>query len=87
VKVLRNCRRVLPPGGHVLIVECVLPELFNRVDSALEERVMSDLNMLAVTGGKERSEREWKVLLDQAGFDVRGITPVPGVFASIIEAS
>jgi hypothetical protein len=37
---------------------------------------MSDLNMLAVTGGRERSEREWRTLLETAGFRLTGVYPV-----------
>jgi hypothetical protein len=37
---------------------------------------MSDLNMLAVTGGKERTEREWESLFEQSGFTLRRIIPV-----------
>jgi hypothetical protein len=37
---------------------------------------MSDLNMLAVTGGKERSEREWRTLLEAAGFVLTAVYPV-----------
>jgi precorrin-6B methylase 2 len=85
--ILRNCRAVLPADGRVLVIESVLPELFNRVDKEMEDRVMNDLNMLAVTGGKERSAPEWTALLAQAGFEVRGITPVPGALAAIIEAA
>ena len=39
---------------------------------------MSDLNMLAVTGGKERSEREWKTLLEASGFELVAVHPVGG---------
>jgi hypothetical protein len=39
---------------------------------------MSDLNMLAVTGGRERSEREWRTLLEAAGFLLTGVYPVGG---------
>lgn len=39
---------------------------------------MSDLNMLAVTGGRERSEREWRTLLDAAGFILTRVCPVRG---------
>ena len=46
---------------------------------------MSDLNMLAVTGGRERSEREWRTLLASADLDVTRILPVAGS-TSIIEA-
>jgi len=38
---------------------------------------MSDLNMLAVTGGK-RSERERRALLEAAGFVLTGVYPVRG---------
>jgi hypothetical protein len=34
--------------------------------------------MLAVTGGRERSEREWKKLLDAAGFTLLQVHPVDG---------
>jgi SAM-dependent methyltransferase len=85
--ILRNCRSVLPSDGRLLVIEYVLPELFNRVDDDLEERVMSDLNMLAVTGGQERSAAEWRSLLTSGGFELRGITAVPGAQASIIEAA
>jgi O-methyltransferase len=52
------------PGGSVAIVETVLPE----------EPVpghpgwLMDLNMLAVRGGRERTERAYATLLDRAGW-------------------
>ena len=48
---------------------------------------MSDINMLSVTGGKERSAVEWKKLLSGAGFECQRIIPVPGELVSIIEAT
>ena len=85
--ILQNCRSVIPTEGRLLVIEFVLPDAFNRVDKELEQRVMSDLNMLAVTGGKERSAVEWKELLFRAGFDVIRIIAVPGESASIVEAA
>jgi precorrin-6B methylase 2 len=85
--ILRNCRSVIPADGRLLVVEFVLPDLFNRADKELEQRVMSDLNMLAVTGGKERSSGEWKQLLLLAGFEMVRIITVPGESTSIIEAA
>jgi SAM-dependent methyltransferase len=78
VGILRNCRLSLTDGGRVLVIEFVLPELFNSVDMELEKRVMSDLNMMAVTGGKERNATEWEALLNRAGFEVKRILAVPG---------
>jgi hypothetical protein len=34
--------------------------------------------MLAVTGGRERSEREWRTLLEAAGFLLTAVYPVGG---------
>jgi hypothetical protein len=78
ITILRNCRAVIPQGGSLLIVEFILPPLVSHADPQLEGHLMSDLNMLAVTGGKERSEREWRTLLEAAGFLLTGVYPVGG---------
>jgi len=87
IEILANTRRVLPPGGRILVIEFILPDVVDGADPSLEQRLMSDLNMLAVTGGRERSAVEWKELLTQAGLEFRGIVPVPGDLVSIVEAS
>ncbi|HEY1742580.1 MAG TPA: methyltransferase [Granulicella sp.] len=76
--ILKNCRAVIPKNGHLLIMEFVLPPLVSHADPHVEGRLMSDLNMLAVTGGKERSERQWKTLLEQAGFALREVLSTSG---------
>ena len=78
VTVLRNCRAVIPQTGSLLVIEFVLPPLVSHSDPQLEGRLMSDLNMLAVTGGRERSEREWRALLEAAGFILTRVCPVAG---------
>jgi hypothetical protein len=69
------------------VIEFVLPDVVDHADPQLEYRLGSDLNMLAVTGGKERSALEWKSLLSDAAFECQRIIPVPGELASIIEAA
>ncbi|MGC2334040.1 MAG: methyltransferase [Candidatus Acidiferrales bacterium] len=76
VKLLKNCRAVIPPDGALLVLEFVLPDVISDPDPELEGRLMSDLNMMAVTGGKERSPAEWKPLLAAGGFEMRRIIPV-----------
>jgi hypothetical protein len=78
ITILRNCRAVIPDDGILLIIEFILPPIVSHADPQLEGRLMSDLNMLAVTGGKERSEREWRALLEGAGFILTGVYPVGG---------
>jgi hypothetical protein len=85
VGILKNCRTVMPDDGALLIIEFILPARVDRADPKMEIRLMSDLNMLAVTGGKERSEAEWKDLLEAAGFRVAGIFPA-GSEMGIVEA-
>jgi hypothetical protein len=87
IGILRNIRAVLPHEGRLLVIEFVLPDVVDHADAELEYRLMSDLNMLAVTGGKERSAAEWKKLLRSAGFDCQTIIPVPRELVSIIEAA
>src|SRR5208282_4238769 len=76
VTVLKNCRAVIPQHGTLLIIEFILPPLVSHPDPQLEGHLMSDLNMLAVTGGKERSERQWKAILEPAGFTLTRVYPV-----------
>jgi len=85
VTILKNCRAVIPESGTLLVMEFILPPLVSQADPDLEGRLMSDLNMLAVTGGRERSEREWRALLETAGFRLTGVYPVES-HVSIVEA-
>lgn len=85
VTILKNCRAVIPQGGTLLIIEFILPPVVSQADPQLEGHLMSDLNMLAVTGGRERSEFEWRTLLEAAGFLLTGVFPV-GSDVGILEA-
>ncbi len=76
IKLLKNCRAVIPADGMLVVIEFVLPDAISQPNPALEIHAMSDLNMLAVTGGKERSAAEWRPLLAAGGFEMRRIIPV-----------
>jgi len=85
ITILKNCRAVIPENGTLLVIEFILPPLVSQADPNLEGHLMSDLNMLAVTGGRERSEREWQTLLQAAGFRIAEVFPV-GNDVGIVEA-
>ena len=55
------------PTAKLLIVEGVYPP---RIDQSLESRgaAANDVNMLVCTGGRQRSEAEFRALYDAAGF-------------------
>ncbi|GAA3441255.1 methyltransferase [Planomonospora venezuelensis] len=70
--ILRTCRAAMGPEAVLLVLEPVLPE---RIDSpAATGTVMSDLNMLVATGGRERTEAEFRALLTGAGFRSVSVT-------------
>ena len=78
--ILRNCRNQMKANGKLILVDCVVPE----TDEPHFSKFI-DLNMLVMTGGKERTENEFAQLLADAGFKlVRVIhTDLP---TSIVEA-
>jgi hypothetical protein len=69
--ILRNCRRVIPADGALLLVEYCLTD-----DSAPSLGKMIDIVMLAVTGGRERTLEQYRDLLAGAGFRLRHSIPV-----------
>jgi len=70
IAILKNCRAVVPHSGCLLVIEFILPRLVSHADPQLEGHLMSDLGMLVITGGRERSELEWQALLEAAGFSL-----------------
>lgn len=81
--ILTNCHRAMSEDAKLLIVEGVYPR---RVDQSLEGRgaAANDVNMLVNTGGRQRSEAEFRSLYDAAGFTLTGIVPTRGA-VSVIE--
>ncbi len=77
--ILRNCRRSLTDGGRLLLIEAIVP-----VDSDPSPVKLIDLQMLVVPGGRERTEAQWRVLLDDSGFELARIVPGDGI--NLIEA-
>ncbi|MBT2524250.1 methyltransferase [Streptomyces sp. ISL-99] len=91
VTILSHCREVLPPGGLILIVEPVLPEV---VDTNTEADVtdggityLSDLNMLVNVGGRERTRKDFEDVCHRAGLSLTSVTPLTEAAPfSLIEA-
>lgn len=83
IRILQHCRAALPDGGKVLIVEGIYPP---RVDPSPLARgaAANDVNMLVNTGGRQRSEQEFRALYAASGLALGRIVPTPaGV--SVIE--
>jgi SAM-dependent methyltransferase len=74
VALLARCRRAMAEGGRLLLVERVPPERAPP-SAAVQGHVLSDLNMLVRTGGRERTEAEYRTLLAAAGLRLTRIIP------------
>jgi ubiquinone/menaquinone biosynthesis C-methylase UbiE len=72
ITILRNCRAALPANGKLLLVERLMPETPTATDED-KAHAMSDLNMLCGPGGCERTERQYRELLAQSGFDLAAV--------------
>ena len=83
VRILATCRRAMRPEAKLLIVEGVYPP---RVDASPESRgaAANDVNMLVCTGGRQRSEMEFRDLYAAAGFRLTRIVPTMAM-SSVIE--
>ena len=80
IEILRNCAAALNPDGVVLVVELVLDRPGYEVVAAF-----SDLNMLVLPGGRERTQAEYGALFDAAGLHLTRVIDTPTRMA-ILEA-
>jgi O-methyltransferase/methyltransferase family protein len=74
VRILRVCRRVARPGSALLVIERELGG-----PNELPQAKFSDLNMLVVPGGRERSQEEYGALFAASGFELVHVTPAGGM--------
>ena len=82
--ILASCRRAMGPNSRLLIAEGVYPP---RIDTSLASRgaAANDVNMLVATGGRQRSEQEFRSLYEAAGFALTRIVPTASPAVSLIE--
>jgi hypothetical protein len=78
--ILGNCRSAMQPDSRLLIIERVLP-----TGDAPDPGKILDIIMLAVPGGQERTEPEYRALLDKAGFRLTRVVPTETP-VSVVEA-
>jgi O-methyltransferase domain/Dimerisation domain len=72
IAILTCCHQAMQPQGKVLLVEQVIPTRRTPKLLVLE----SDVQMLVSLSGKERTEAEYRALLDAAGFELTKLIPV-----------
>ena len=76
IAILKNCHRAMGANGKLLIVEGVYPPRIDQSDMS-RGAAANDVNMLVNTGGRQRSEAEFRALYDASGFKLTRIVPTP----------
>jgi hypothetical protein len=80
VRILKNCRRAMDSQAKLLVIEMVLPLM----DDVAFGNLL-DLNMLVMSGGRERTKDEYCSLFEKSGFHLKQVIPTLAP-VSILEA-
>lgn len=78
-KILKNCRESMAEGGRVLVIDAVVP-----VDNSPFPSKLTDIEMMLLPGGLERTESEFGELFSSAGLKLNRIVSTE-LTQSIIE--
>ncbi|WP_437287981.1 methyltransferase [Sorangium sp. So ce406] len=79
LQILGKCREAMANGARLLVVEPPAPTA--RGNATLDWILtFSDINMLVNTGGRERTEAEYRALLEAAGLCVTCVRETPSFF-------
>jgi hypothetical protein len=79
VALLSKVREAMKPGARLILLEELIPETADFVPGK-----WIDLLMLAITGGRERTEKEYRELFSAAGFGLEEVVPTAGPFSILI---
>ena len=83
-RILATCATHLRPGTRLLLIEGLQPQRAEDT-AATREALLSDLHMLAVLTGRNRTRSEFEALLQAAGFRLERVIPTASPRA-ILEA-
>ena len=75
VSILNNVAQAMSGDARLLVVEMLMPE-----PPAAAEASMMDLNMMVMTGGRERTVAQFRALFEQAGLRLQQVIGLQGPF-------
>jgi hypothetical protein len=79
--ILKHVAAAMKPGATLLIAEMLLAE-----PPALSPSAMMDLNMMVMTGGRERTASQYEKLLNGAGLKLKRVLALEGPY-QLVEAT
>jgi hypothetical protein len=82
ITILQNCAKAMNPSAKLLVLESVIPE-----GNAPHPGKFMDINMLAMTGGMERTEKEYAALFAKAGLKLSRVIHTHSPMFSVLEVT
>jgi SAM-dependent methyltransferase len=79
VRLLSSCRAAMKPDARVLALELVLPA--GPLPSTLG---MADLQALMVYGGADRTEEDWRRVMERAGLSLLSVEPADAPYSWVV---
>lgn len=81
LQILQNCHKAMKTGSKLLVLDAVIPE-----GNEPHPGKFMDINMMAMTGGRERTQKEFAALLTGAGLKLSRVISTHSPMFSIVEA-
>ncbi len=81
LKMLNNVRRAMPAHARVLVLEKTVP-----IDDTPGPGRWLDLHVMLLTGGRERTEEEYRALFAKAGLRLTRVLPTAHPAVEVLEA-
>jgi predicted O-methyltransferase YrrM len=81
LRILRNIAKAASPGARLVVIDMVVPE--GGVVAASHPTKMIDITMLAMLGGRQRDETEWRRLLADGGFTLHRVVAGSGSYHAL----
>jgi hypothetical protein len=81
ITILKNCYKAMRSNSKLLILDSVIP-----ADNSGHPGKFMDINMLAMTGGRERTEEEFSRMLKMSGLKLNRVIHTHSPLFSIVEA-
>lgn len=83
VQILKNIHQVMPAGGKLLIIDSVIPDDSRNTPHAGK---LLDINIMAMTTGKERTLGEFRSLLERSGLNFIRLIETDTEISGIVES-
>ena len=82
--ILRNIRQAIVqgPASRLVVLESVVGEQRGRSDRLAR---YGDINMMMMAGGRERTERQWRRLAVDAGWEIKTILPLRNAWMQALD--